>query len=714
MTSISSAARPGALQGIKGKLFIAFGAVAGTALIVGLVGWRSLATVGSHIGDVTQRNVPHVVATLELATNSAAAAAAAPTLFAATTEAERQQRAQTLERLRQGMASSLATIGRFDAAQVRSLEPLVNQTNTQLAALDRVVVNRIALAERRNTMSDAMQAKHADFLKLAQPALTQAKNAVSAASMSIGGDAPQLTRLLLRLVGTQVPAQQRLSDLMNDVNSGAQVLRATLRALDPKAIDGLAKELTEVSDRIEESLDVLERIHKVEGLRGAAEAALAFGSGDKSVFALRREELAAIQAGNATLAETRSTVDRLSQTVNQVVEEVRQRTAAASTNSDSAISTGIVTMLILAGASLVAAGAIGWFYVGRRIAARLTSLSHTMTAMSQGRLDAEIGSAQDGDEIGEMARALGVFRDGMMRADQLASTQRAEQARKEERQRTMEEAAKEFDAAIAGVTGAVSEAASGLRQSAKTLSATAEESTRQVATVATASEQASTNVQTVASAAEELSASIAEIGRQVTQSARIAGKAVDDAKRTDMTVQGLNEAAQRIGEVVKLINDIAGQTNLLALNATIEAARAGEAGKGFAVVASEVKNLATQTSKATEDIAAQVNAIQTATGEAVTAIKGIGGTIGQINEIATTIAAAVEEQGAATKEISRNVQEAARGTSEVSSTITNVSAAAESTGAAASQVLGATDALGRQSETLREVVDRFVGRLRAA
>ena len=711
---VSSLPSPGAFSGIKGKLFLAFGAVAGAALIVGLVGWRSLATVGSHIGDVTQRNVPHVVATLELATNSAAAAAAAPTLFAATTEAERQQRAQVLDRLRQAMAASLTTIGRFDAGQVRTLEPLVNQTNTQLAALDRVVVNRIAITERRNAMTEAMQAKHAEFLKLAQPALVQAKNAVAAASMSIGGDATALTRLLLRLVGTQVPAQQRLSDLVEDVNGGAVVLRTTLRALDPKVIDGLVKELAEINDRVEESLDVLERIHKVEGLRQAAQAALAFGGGERSTFALRREELAAIQQGNATLAETRATVDRLSQAVHQVVEEVRQRTAAASTNSDSAINTGIVTMLVLAAASLLAAGLIGWLYVGRRIAGRLTGLSHSMTVLSQGKLDAEIAGLNDRDEIGEMARALGVFRDSMTRADQLAAAQRSEQTRKEERQRAMEEAAKEFDTAIAGVTGAVGEAASGLRQSAATLSSTAEEANRQVSTVATASENASTNVQTVASAAEELAASIAEIGRQVTQSARIASKAVDDAKRTDNTVQGLNEAAQKIGEVVKLINDIAGQTNLLALNATIEAARAGEAGKGFAVVASEVKSLATQTAKATEDIAAQVKAIQGATGEAVTAIKGIGGTIGQINEIATTIAAAVEEQGAATKEISRNVQEAARGTSEVSSTITSVSAAAEKTGTAAGQVLGATEALGRQSDTLRQVVDRFVGRLRAA
>jgi methyl-accepting chemotaxis protein len=218
----------------------------------------------------------------------------------------------------------------------------------------------------------------------------------------------------------------------------------------------------------------------------------------------------------------------------------------------------------------------------------------------------------------------------------------------------------------------------------------------------------------VATATEELSSSIAEITRQVTQSARIAGQAVEESSRTTSTVRGLAEGAAKIGDVVKLINDIAGQTNLLALNATIEAARAGEAGKGFAVVAAEVKNLATQTAKATEEIAAQVGMIQQATGNSVAAIEGIGGTIGQINEIATTIASAVEEQGAATQEISRNVQQASAGTQEVSSNIGGVSQAAAETGAAASQVLSAADELSRQAETLRKEVGTFLADVRAA
>jgi methyl-accepting chemotaxis protein len=261
---------------------------------------------------------------------------------------------------------------------------------------------------------------------------------------------------------------------------------------------------------------------------------------------------------------------------------------------------------------------------------------------------------------------------------------------------------------VKDVVGIVASAASEMEASAQSMSATAEETNRQSTAVAAASEQAATNVQTVASAAEELSASIREIQQQMTNSARIAQQAVEQVDRTDTTVTGLVQAADKIGEVVNLISDIASQTNLLALNATIEAARAGEAGKGFAVVASEVKNLANQTAKATEEIGQQIAAMQTATGESVQAIRGIGETIKQISEVTTTVASAVEEQGAATQEISRNVQQAAAGTQEVSSNITGVSQAATQTGTAAGQVLNAARELAQQGQQLNTEIDGFL------
>ena len=281
-------------------------------------------------------------------------------------------------------------------------------------------------------------------------------------------------------------------------------------------------------------------------------------------------------------------------------------------------------------------------------------------------------------------------------------------------QNKLNELAKNFEGSVKGIVDTVSSAATELQSSAQSMSATAEETSRQSTAVAAASEEASTNVQTVASATEELSASVAEISRQVTQSTQIAAKAVADAQATNRTVENLDAAAKKIGEVVQLISDIASQTNLLALIATIEAARAGEAGKGFAVVASEGKSLANQTARATEDIGAQIRAIQSEVGQSVTAIKGIGATIQEISEISTAIATAVEEQGAATQEIARNVQQAAAGTQEVSTNITGVTQAAGETGQAAGQVLSAAEELGRQSNVLQKQVDQFIASIRAA
>jgi methyl-accepting chemotaxis protein len=267
---------------------------------------------------------------------------------------------------------------------------------------------------------------------------------------------------------------------------------------------------------------------------------------------------------------------------------------------------------------------------------------------------------------------------------------------------------------VLNVVKNVSSAAAEMRAAAESMTSTAEETSRQATAVAAASEQAATNVQTVASAAEELSVSVSEITRQVGQSTEVANKANTEAERTNATVQGLAEAAQKIGEVVNLISEIAEQTNLLALNATIEAARAGEAGKGFAVVASEVKNLANQTAKATEDIAAQVNEMQSVTADAVMAIKTIGETIGEINSITDLISTAVSEQGKATTEIAENTQQASTGTQEVNRNISGVTQGAQETGASAQQVLGAADELSKQAEALATQVEAFMNKMKAA
>ena len=399
-------------------------------------------------------------------------------------------------------------------------------------------------------------------------------------------------------------------------------------------------------------------------------------------------------------------VEDLDQAIGALKERI-QREASASSSRQQTIGFMLYAVMLIVG------GLLG-HVLGRSFSGPIRQMTGVMSRLAGGDMNASIPGAERGDEIGDMARAVVVFKENMIRNAEMEQAQRAEAAAKERRQKALEAAIAEFERAAKDIVESVSNAAGEMRQSAASMSSTAEEASRQATAVAAASEQASANVQTVATAGEELSGSIAEIGRQVAQSTSIAGKAVEEAQSTDAKVQSLANAAQKIGEVVQLITDIAGQTNLLALNATIEAARAGEAGKGFAVVASEVKSLANQTAKATEDIAAQISAIQGATKESVEAIKSIGRTISEISEIATTIASAVEEQGAATQEIARNVQQAAKGTQDVSTNIGSVTQAAGETGAAATQVLGASDELAKQAEMLRQQVNSFLEKVRAA
>jgi methyl-accepting chemotaxis protein len=349
------------------------------------------------------------------------------------------------------------------------------------------------------------------------------------------------------------------------------------------------------------------------------------------------------------------------------------------------------------------------------LAAPIGQLKMTMAAFAQNDLKADVPGIERRDELGEMARTVEVFKTNALEVERMRADQQAAELRQaQQRKADMIRLADEFEGAVGEIVETVSSASTELEASAGTLTRTAERAQEVTTTVAAASEEASTNVQSVASATEELSSSVNEISRQVQESARMAGDAVDQARTTNDRVSELSKAASRIGDVVELINTIAGQTNLLALNATIEAARAGEAGRGFAVVASEVKALAEQTAKATGEIGQQISGIQAATQDSVNAIKEISGTIERLSEIASTIASAVEEQGAATQEISRNVQQAAEGTHMVSSNIVDVQRGAGETGSASAQVLSAAQSLSRDSNRLKLEVGKFLDTVRAA
>ncbi|GLH79912.1 methyl-accepting chemotaxis protein [Bradyrhizobium sp. SSBR45G] len=410
------------------------------------------------------------------------------------------------------------------------------------------------------------------------------------------------------------------------------------------------------------------------------------------------------EAAQQLRKKMRAVADRMEHRVVEAAKETAEEYHATSRTLMVVVTTGILIGLSLG------------FVIGQfGIAKPMRALVAVLQRMAKGEDVAVTGEGR-GDEIGETAEAVNQIK--LMLADKARQEAEAkvetDRLIAEQRRAEMHRMANGFEAAVGEIVHTVSSASTELEASATTLTTTATRSQALATTVAAASEEASTNVQSVASATEEMSSSVSEISRQVQESARMASEAVDQARRTNERVGELSKAATRIGDVVELINTIAGQTNLLALNATIEAARAGEAGRGFAVVASEVKALAEQTAKATGEIGQQIGSIQTATQESVGAIREISGTIEKLSEISSAIAAAVEEQGAATQEISRNIQQASIGTQQVSSNIAEVQRGASETGSASSQVLSAAQMLSGDSSRLKLEVVRFLDTVRAA
>jgi methyl-accepting chemotaxis protein len=585
-------------------------------------------------------------------------------------------------------------------------------TERQLISNFETVIPRFVSAERRRMAEGAKALAHEYMQNFSRISalLEQRQRAINERMNPIG---QQAREALSGVINDAIAREDfRIAALAGHAQETLSLLRiAALRFLnspDPQIIERSDAQLAALAKEIQATVAASGTAAEQAALRRAAELAQSYGTAFREAATAIAETDRMVTQVNAAVAQ------RLGSAVADLLAAQVAANAQVAASMGDTIATTEQTVLLTAAAALVLGLLLAWL-IGSGVAGPVKAMTGAMTGLAAGKLDTDIPARDNRDEIGAMAKAVQVFKDNAIAVKRMEEEARAAALQAEaEKKAAMRKLADDFQAAVGGVVNGVASAATEMQGSAQSLSTTAEQTSRQASAVSAATEEASANVQTVAAASEELAASVTEISRQVVTSSGIANKAVEQARATDQKVQGLSQAAGQIGDVVRLIADIASRTNLLALNATIEAARAGEAGKGFAVVASEVKNLATQTAKATEEIGAKVNEMQSATADSVEAIRSIGETIAEMSAIAAGIASAVEEQGAATQEIARNVQEAAKGTQEVSANIGGVTQASGETGAAATQMLGAAKELSVQAETLRREVDGFLATVRAA
>jgi methyl-accepting chemotaxis protein len=705
------------MLGIRGRLIAAFGCVTSLTIAASFVALFSYHLIDLSFEHIQEDGIPAITDALTLAREAAAFNANAADLPEAMSRAALDHSVAELAAKRRAMT---ARLGRLQGAGVDSklltaLRESMRALNHSAEQLAHAVGNRLALgAERHRLMRQVVTENH-KFVEALAPLFDDAGFDLLMSLQSKGTDAETdgQSQAFDQLAKTTAPELLALADLRAEINFDIGLLSEV--ALTPSAdlLPPMLDRFAAGTARARKAAAGLPNGPRVDTLRSALDTIIALGTGKDGIFAVRERELAATAQSWQLVKANETSAAALTEHVEATVAAAHDTSSSAVASARDTVENSVELLFVLVGINLGGAVLIAVFYVDRQIIQRLVRLNRSMLSLAQGKLDVDVPH-EGHDEISHMGVAVEVFKDNALRRHLLEAENAEATARKEERRLAIESYIAAFDRSGNELAKALATASIEMDATARAMSVSALDTSKEASLANNAAERATACADSAAHAAEEMSVCIGDISRRMVDSSKVSRRAVDEAKRADATMQRLAEAATRIGQVVNLIREVATQTNLLALNATIEAARVGEAGRGFAVVAGEVKNLATLTHRATEDIAGQIAAVQEATVEAVEAISRIETTIVDVNDIAATIAIALSQQAGTTNEIAEAVQTAADTTQQVNHSVQTMEAAATDTGSAAAQVLSAAAELGRHAEALRREIGHFLSQIRAA